>query len=402
MNAIEPNAVTDLFFQLNWSSGDIRHTDAYAGRTVNFWRDLLPGRLKDALAGRKPGDRIDISFEPGELFQEGNRQKPLSLYRHQFDPERIAAPGLLPRMGRFYPKGLLKDVAGIFRANREPFRCVHVNNGRLEVDLGHPLADRALSLSVTVGTVNRKKEERGGGSRDWMETVTQGVGMQAPWRGRPTDFFSGTPFAREDETDDAAFYAAPRMVQHLDDAASDLVREIYGRFMRKGMRVLDLMSSWQSHLPEGIALRQVTGIGLNAHELRHNDALSDYRVHDLNADPTLPLPDQSYDVAVCTASVEYLTAPMAVFAQVARVLRPGGVFIATFSNRWFPPKAISLWTQLHDFERMGLVLAYFQESGAFNELQTYSVRGLDRPRHDKYYGQLWQADPVYAVWGRRA
>lgn len=401
MIAIGPNAVADLYFQLNWTSGAIRHTDAYAGRKVNFWRDLLPRRLKDDLSGKKPGDRMERFFEPGDLFPAPNGPNPLRLSRHQFDPERIGEPGLLPRVGRFYPKGLLKDVAGVFRANREPFRCVDVNNGHIEVDLGHPLADRDITLSVTVGAVRSKPEERGGTTQDWVDTITQGVGMQAPWRNRATDFFGGSPFVRKDESPDGDFYTTPRLVRHLDDTALDMVRDLYGRFIRDDSRVLDMMSSWQSHLPNGIAPRRVTGIGLNTEELRRNSVLTDRHVHDLNADPALPLPDHSYDVAVCTASVEYLTSPLAVFDQVARVLRPGGTFIVTFSNRWFPPKAVSIWTQLHEFERMGLVLAYFQKCEAFKELQTYSLRGLDRPRHDKYFGRLWQSDPVYAVWGRR-
>jgi SAM-dependent methyltransferase len=99
--------------------------------------------------------------------------------------------------------------------------------------------------------------------------------------------------------------------------------------------------------------------------------------------------------------VEYLTRPFDVFAEAARVLKPGGVFAATFSNRWFPPKVIRVWPVLHEFERMGLVLEYFLNSGKYNQLQTYSLRGLPRPANDKYAAQLPYSDPVYAVWGRK-
>jgi hypothetical protein len=77
------------------------------------------------------------------------------------------------------------------------------------------------------------------------------------------------------------------------------------------------------------------------------------------------------------------------------------VFAATFSNRWFPPKAIRVWPVLHEFERMGLVLEYFLNSGKYSQLQTYSLRGLPRPANDKYAAQLPYADPVYAVWGQK-
>jgi SAM-dependent methyltransferase len=298
---------------------------------------------------------------------------------------------------------VLKGVEGIFRANIVPFRCVEVNNHHLTVDLGHPLAELPLSLSVTVGAVSSKASERGGAMRDWIETITQGVGMQAPLRGQATDFFGPGTFARGDETNDAIFYQDPRMVQHMDDTALSLVKDLYGRFVQPGMQVLDMMASWDSHLPHARrSLSRVTGIGLNEFELAQNKALTDYRVHDLNEDPALPLPQNTYDAVVCTGSVEYLTAPIAVFEHVARVLRPGGHFILTFSNRWFPPKAIALWPHLHEFERMGLVLEYFRSAKAFTDLQTCSVRGLDRPLQDKYSGQLRFADPVYAVWGRKS
>jgi SAM-dependent methyltransferase len=93
--------------------------------------------------------------------------------------------------------------------------------------------------------------------------------------------------------------------------------------------------------------------------------------------------------------------PTEFFAEVARVLRPGGMFVVTFSNRWFEPKAISVWKDIHEFERMGLVLEYFRRSAQFTSLATTSVRGLPRPRNDRYYGRIQHADPFYGVWGRK-
>jgi SAM-dependent methyltransferase len=400
MIPIGPNTTADLFFQLSWHSRDVRHTDTYTGHVVNFWRDLLPRRLSTDLWDRHAGDRLEWRIAPAELFSNGHARDVRRLKKTQFDPERIRAPHITPRMGRFYPKGLLADVSNVFIANREPFRCVQLDGDRLSVDMGHPLAEIPLTLNITVGAVSSKNEERGGTSRDWMETITHGVGMQARWNDQPTDFFSDTPFARADESADTLFYAKPRLVRHIDDTAVDMVRQFYGRFLTQDMRVLDLMSSWESHLPDG-SFKQVSGIGLNAYELEKNKALSDFKVHDLNADPVLPYAHNLFDAVICTVSVEYLTNPWAVFAEAARVLRPGGYLIVTFSNRWFPPKAIALWSELHEFERMGLVLEYFHRTGLFTDLQTYSIRGLKRPRHDKYFGEIPFSDPVYAVWGQK-
>ena len=206
---------------------------------------------------------------------------------------------------------------------------------------------------------------------------------------------------RGDNEVDTAFYRKPRLVSHIDDQAQSLIRELYSSLLKPGSAVLDLMSSWQSHVPQSFDLSTLTGLGLNEEELAKNPQLSDYVLHDLNAETTLPFDDQSFDAVICTVSVEYLVRPVDVFTDVARVLKPGGVFINTFSNRWFPPKAITLWGELAEFERMGLVTEYFAKTGKYDGLATYSARGWDRPETDRYYGQIWTADPVYAVWAHR-
>ena len=124
-------------------------------------------------------------------------------------------------------------------------------------------------------------------------------------------------------------------------------------------------------------------------------------VQDLNLNTRLPFDANSFDAAICTVSVEYLINPLAVFKEISRVLRADGYFIVTFSNRWFPTKAIRIWQELHEFERMGLVLEYFMRSGGFRNLQTYSIRGLPRPHDDRYYPDLRYSDPIYAVWGQK-
>jgi len=252
---------------------------------------------------------------------------------------------------------------------------------------------------VQVHAVRPKFEEHGGTTVDWLALAADGPGMQARAGNVPTDFFTGAAFAREDEADDAVFYERPRMVQHLDAAARGAIGGLYGELIRPGSEVLDLMGSWVSHLPEELPLGGLTLLGLNSEELSANPGASARVVHDLNRDPRLPFPAGSFDAVVCTASVEYLVHPFEVFAEAARVLRPEGVFAVTFSNRWFPPKAIRVWPLLHEFERMGLVLEYFLKTGQYSRLETRSLRGLPRPEEDKYFGQIPYADPVYAVWG---
>ena len=191
------------------------------------------------------------------------------------------------------------------------------------------------------------------------------------------------------------------MVHHLDAMALTQIEGLYRRLLPKGARILDLMSSWTSHIGADLAPDRVTGLGMNQVELDANRLLAERIVHDLNLDPRLPLPDEAFDAVICTVSVEYLIKPQEVFAEVRRVLRPGGRFVVTFSNRWFPPKVIKVWQDVHELERVGLVMEYFLRDGGFIDLQTWSMRGLPRPLDDKYADRMAKSDPIYAVWGER-
>ena len=124
----------------------------------------------------------------------------------------------------------------------------------------------------------------------------------------------------------------------------------------------------------------------------NNPQLSSYLIHDLNSEPVMPSEDQSFDAIICTVSVEYLTRPFEVFEDCARILKPGGVLIHTFSNRWFPPKVINVWTELNEFERAGLTVEYFLKSGKYEDIETYSVRGWPRPVADRYFVDLPDVD----------
>jgi SAM-dependent methyltransferase len=186
-------------------------------------------------------------------------------------------------------------------------------------------------------------------------------------------------FRRPDESPDRAFYAAPRFVTHIDDGAIAAVTALYREFLPAGGAVLDLMSSWVSHLPDDVAYARVAGLGMNAAELAANPRLTDWCVQDLNAEPRLPYADATFDGAGCCVSVQYLTQPAAVFREVARVLRPGAPFVVTFSNRCFPSKAIAAWRSLDDAAHLQLVATYLALAGGFGpaEGRAHRPRGGD-------------------------
>jgi SAM-dependent methyltransferase len=202
-----------------------------------------------------------------------------------------------------------------------------------------------------------------------------------------TDFPDGF-FQRADEEPDTVFYAVPRLVTHIDDDAIAAVGALYEELGIDG-DVLDLMSSWVSHLRA--APRSLTVLGMNRVELDANEMATDVVVHDLNANPRMPFADETFDDVVCCVSVDYLTHPVDVFRDVSRVLRPGGRFVCTFSNRLFPTKAIRAWLYAGDDDHCAIVADYFRASRVFAE-PTIARRTPIGHR----------GDPLFAVWAVRA
>jgi SAM-dependent methyltransferase len=203
----------------------------------------------------------------------------------------------------------------------------------------------------------------------------------------PTHDEHGFPagfFRRSDPSPDAQFYAFDRLVTHIDARAIAAVGTLYEHLGLTG-RMLDLMSSWISHFRTQPAHLAV--LGMNANELDANEAAAERVVHDLNADPSLPFADGSFDAAVCCVSVDYLVQPIEVFREVRRVLVPGGLFVCTFSNRCFPTKAIAGWLHSDDDGRVAIVGEYFRRSGGWAEPQA----ALCTPPYTP-------GDPLYAVW----
>jgi SAM-dependent methyltransferase len=185
----------------------------------------------------------------------------------------------------------------------------------------------------------------------------------------PMEQLPGLPDAAFDKADpspDTDFYAYPRFVTHIDDGAIAAVTRVYRERLPAGGAVLDLMSSWVSHLPEDVAYASVVGHGMNEEELAANPRLSRWFVQDLNIEPALPLDDNAFDGACLCVSVQYLQRPVEVFQQLARVLRPDAPFVVSFSNRCFPAKAVAIWQSFPGPDQQRLVEAYMRAAGFAN------------------------------------
>jgi hypothetical protein len=181
--------------------------------------------------------------------------------------------------------------------------------------------------------------------------------------------FDARDFEREDENDDQSFYAVPRLVYHIDEPAVASLTQFYRNNIPANSEILDICSSWVSHYPLEFpkTMKRISASGMNPLELKFNDQLTDYETKNLNKDPTLPYPDNSFDVVTCVVSIDYLNKPIEVLKEVNRVLRPGGKVIVSQSNRCFPTKAIRMWLGMNDRQHLELINGYFQYAGGYKE-----------------------------------
>ncbi len=203
----------------------------------------------------------------------------------------------------------------------------------------------------------------------------------------PSSFPPGA-FHRIDDDDDAEFYSFPRLVVHIDAGAIAALGRLYAERVPAQGRVLDLMASWRSHLPESFAGR-VVGLGMNAEEMADNPRIAEAIVHDLNREPRLPFDDSVFDAVLCAVSVQYLKRPVDVFRDVRRVLRPAAPFVVAFSNRCFPEKAVALWRATTDEQHVALVETYIALAGGFGDRATRVFAPAE-------------GNPLFAVWAARS
>ncbi len=198
-----------------------------------------------------------------------------------------------------------------------------------------------------------------------------------------------------DSTNDADFYAFPRFVTHVDGNFIEQLTNLYRDRLKPQSRILDLMSSWVSHLPNDVAFAHVEGHGMNGEELAKNPRLNHYFVHDLNQFPQLPLKDEDFDAVLIAVSVQYLQYPEAIFSEIYRILKPNGTVIVSFSNRMFYQKAIAAWRDGTDLSHIQLVKSYFQSISGFTPPEVISkVDSI--PSFLQMLGVTGQ-DPFYAV-----
>jgi hypothetical protein len=215
------------------------------------------------------------------------------------------------------------------------------------------------------------------------------VSLVKKWPEEP--YFVPENFLRADQQDDGSFYAIPRFVYHIDEAAVASLTQYYRKSIPKDSRILDICSSWVSHYPLEFpkVMKRISATGMNALELKANDQLMDFTPKNLNIEPKLSYDDESFDVVTCVVSIDYLISPIEVLKEVHRVLKPGGKVIISQSNRCFSSKAIAMWLQMNDRQHLELINGYFQYAGGFKERMAYDITAEGGPNEYR--------DPMFIV-----
>jgi len=392
---------SSIEFALRWKSSTGSHCDRIYSDTIDFWRDIFPGTLATKLGDLEEGMSVSESFKAGELVPEYTDKKLMEFPLKSLKENQIGVSAeLIP--GRFYPRGLAWKPLNSFRQDMTPFRVVSINEKMILADINHPLSLYPLTVEANLFNRYEHGTQRGGSCNDIGEIVTKdGPGMQVNHprtTAKPIPVF---PLKRQNEKDDKVFYKSARLVHHLDSTARRHVQSLYEKTVRPGSKILDLMSSWTSHLPDSLRVSEVIGVGLNEEELSNNKQLSRFLVHDLNNAPLLPFEARYFDAVICTVSFEYLTRPIEILSEISRVLRDGGRCIIIISDRWFPGKQVEPWQDLHPFERQGMILDFLVLSEGFSDLQTESIRGYPRPEDDEHLKETLLSDPLYVVMGTK-
>ncbi len=203
-----------------------------------------------------------------------------------------------------------------------------------------------------------------------------------------------------DDSDDTLFYSIPRFVTHVDEGFIQQLTQLYRDRLQPNSRILDLMSSHISHLPEEIEFAHVEGHGMNQEELARNPRFDRYFTQDLNKNPKLPLPDEDFDAVLICVSVQYLQYPDAIFSEIHRILKPGGIAIISFSNRMFYQKAIAAWRDGTEGSRVALVKGYFKSVAGFAPAEVIT-HSSSIPSFLQMLG-ISTGDPFYAIISNRS
>ena len=391
--------LADIEFELEWKSPFASHTDIYTAHKIDPINDRLPLDFGEKISKLEVGEGCSHTFQAKVVLENDFSPDQVIPFDESLFDTSFKGQHSPPILYRFYPSAIAWQGLDTDETDFTPFRLISSNDGNMVADRNHPLAKYYLSITakkLKEHTFKNNSERR---KRNISKLITsKGPGMQAPFEYGDSAFFDKYPFDKKDDQTSIQTTTQKATKLQLDSNAIQQITKLYSQLLPKHSKVLDLMSSKSSYLAANYETGLLAGIGEDEEALSKNERLNTYQVQDLNTDTILPFEENSFDDAICTLSIECLSDPLKIIKEVARVVNSGGKFIITFSNS-VSPQSINLWGQLHPFERIQLVLEYFRKTEIFEDLNTYSKRGMLRTAKEKESDGKPLSDPIYAVWG---
>lgn len=354
MNTFNNGAVGALEFTVIWERDGIAHKEWFLGRRFNAVNDIFPHGMREALEGKQQGESVSFTYQPRKCIPRHRESLVRTFTLDRLRKKTVFGRPIIPRLRRYYPQGHIDGLMHIYPDTLTPFRLIGLDTETFVADCNHPLAQSAVNIEAKINYIEERETGTYGSLTHWRETVCDwGPGMQGRFQNQPTDFFLPGFFDRKIK--DSSFQTPA-----LDAQAEKNMQKIFSRHLNPDARILDF--------------------SLGAHDVVHGE----------------------YDGAVCILSIEYMADPVLVLKTVRSRLAPCSPVLIGFSNHFDPERCIQGWADIHEFERMGLVLEYLRQAGLDVHAGTISIRNDWRDKDDpKFLEARGVSDPVYVVYGHK-
>ncbi len=395
MEKINKDSRISLSIDLTWEENGIKHVENYFARP-HMWldADTLPDNLYKWLPGKEVGEVFEFAYGAGELFSPYSSKNIIPIKWISEEEKKTF------KVGRFYRIEALMGREGKNSIKKPLFRCIEKRDDLFFADFNHPLSEIKCTLTAKVMKIAQQPEVQfgtGGMCFDWISNIGNGIGMQGKFKQIDTDFYSANSFEVEDTEEGGIFYEKNSSIINVDVVLKNKISEVLENMIDDGSKILDIMGRTSPYLKNN---PDITIIGLNKEISSIDKKISSINNKNIVQDPRLPYYEDQFDFVICSFCFEYLPRPQEFVNEVNRILKPSGSFITIFTNRYFKPKSILLWSELNDFERLGYLQDNYKRTN-FKNIATYTSRGYLRALSDPEAVIDRQSAPLFLIKGTK-
>ncbi|HEM55684.1 MAG TPA: methyltransferase domain-containing protein [Thermodesulfobium narugense] len=392
---INKDSRISMSIDIIWEEDNVKHVENYFIRP-HMWldADTLPKNLYEWLEGKDVGDIFEFTYSAGELFEPYSSKNILPIKWISEEEKSFF------KVGRFYPLETLMGREGKNSIEKPFFRCIEKRDDLFFADFNHPLSEKRCTLRAKIIKVVEQLEVKcgtGGICYDWLSEFGFGIGMQGKFKQIETDFYSENSFIVEDSDESGIFYESNSSIINVDLVLKNKIGEILENIINDNSKILDIMGRATPYLRNN---PDITIVGLNKEVSSLNKKISSINNKNIFKDSRLPYHDNQFDIVICSFCFEYIPHPHEFASEVKRVLKADGSFVTIFTNRYFKPKSILLWSELNEFERLGYLQDIYKKTN-FKEINTYTSRGYLRALSDPEAVIDRHSAPLFLIKGNK-